>query len=58
MFGYNYFEGHVLIALLVVVGRQFLHAVVCNFLLVIMLGAWVYFHSDVAVQSFYLHLAP
>ena len=54
---YNYFEGYILIALLMVVRRQFLNTVISNFFLVIMLSARVYFHPYVSVESLDGHLA-
>lgn len=47
---YHYLYRHVLVAFLVVVRRQFLHAVVRYFLLVVVLGARIHLHPDVTVQ--------
>ena len=56
LLGHFYFDRYEVVALLVMVRRQFCHTVVRYLLLSIMLCARSYFHSNVAVESRDHHL--
>ena len=50
---YRYLYCHVLIALLMVIRWQLLHAIIGYFLFIIMLSAWIHFHPYVTIERFH-----
>ena len=46
---YDHLDDDVLVALLVMIRRQLLHAIICDLLLIIMLSSRIDLHADVSI---------
>lgn len=52
-FGYEYFDSHILVPLLMVIWRQFLDTVIRYLFLVIMISSRVNFHAYISIECFH-----